>query len=357
MSEDPKQSPGEPERQLSEEVSPVTPPQEPSSRAQLTSTPEIYVQPAMPQASEQLQYPPPPEFYMQLPAENPYGAPSPGFNTPPAGAGFPHPGYTAPVFPPPAYGYAYGYAPPQAHPLPLGQAIRELPYQYKKILTKPGVRSFAEEKGKADWGIIWLQLLFQMLLQIAISVPTLLNDAASFNNTTSNTPLSSPAIGMIETLALVIFAPLVFFGTVGIQYLLARAFKGTGDFKQQAYNQLLFQVPIGIVSSLLSLILSFTLARSALLNFTINASTTTSAPALNTPYLIALIVVYLISLGLGIYSIVLNVFSLMAAHRISGGRAAGSVLIPYGVLVLLLVLVYCGLFFIILSTVANTAQP
>ncbi len=39
-------------------------------------------------------------------------------------------------------------------PLPLGQAIRELPGQYLKVLTRPSVKTFAGEKGKAGWGII-----------------------------------------------------------------------------------------------------------------------------------------------------------------------------------------------------------
>jgi hypothetical protein len=32
-----------------------------------------------------------------------------------------------------------------ATPLPLGQAIRELPSQYIKVLTRPAVQTFAEE--------------------------------------------------------------------------------------------------------------------------------------------------------------------------------------------------------------------
>jgi hypothetical protein len=34
-------------------------------------------------------------------------------------------------------------------PLPLGQAIRELPGQYIKVLIRPSVKTFEEEKGKA----------------------------------------------------------------------------------------------------------------------------------------------------------------------------------------------------------------
>src|SRR5260370_17179451 len=31
--------------------------------------------------------------------------------------------------------------------------------QYIKILTKPSVQSFFEEMGKADWAIVWVQLI------------------------------------------------------------------------------------------------------------------------------------------------------------------------------------------------------
>jgi hypothetical protein len=34
------------------------------------------------------------------------------------------------------------------HPLSPGQALRELPIQYLKVLTRPSVKTFAEEKCK-----------------------------------------------------------------------------------------------------------------------------------------------------------------------------------------------------------------
>ncbi|MGH2480943.1 MAG: hypothetical protein ACRDHW_14915, partial [Ktedonobacteraceae bacterium] len=56
----------------------------------------------------------------------------------------------------------YGYTPQR--PRPPGQAIQELPTQYVKVLTKPGAQPFLEEQSKADWGVIWVQLLFLGLL-------------------------------------------------------------------------------------------------------------------------------------------------------------------------------------------------
>src|SRR5215471_12408169 len=75
------------------------------------------------------------------PQQGPYGAPPPQYGTPPYQQG------------------GYGYVPPQQAPRPLGQAIQELPNQYIKVLTKPSAQSFFEEIGKADWGIVWIQLL------------------------------------------------------------------------------------------------------------------------------------------------------------------------------------------------------
>ena len=41
----------------------------------------------------------------------------------------------------------------------LGRAIRALPGQYIKVLIRPSITTFAEEKGKATWGIIWAQFI------------------------------------------------------------------------------------------------------------------------------------------------------------------------------------------------------
>src|SRR6266705_2359639 len=79
--------------------------------------------------------------YGAPPPQNPYGAPPPQYGTPPYQQG------------------SYGYAPPQQGPRPIGQAIQELPNQYIKVLTKPSAQTFAEEMGKADWAMVWIQLL------------------------------------------------------------------------------------------------------------------------------------------------------------------------------------------------------
>ncbi len=189
----------------------------------------------------------------------------------------------------------YGYTPQR--PQPLGQAIQELPTQYVKILTKPGAQSFLAEQGKADWRVIWAQLLFLGLLG---SIIGFLQNAAIV-------PANSFAASL-ETFARfsIITVPLSLLITVGIQYLLARALRGNGTYKTQAYNQLLFTVPLTIVAYIFQLI-----------------------------PLIGAILGALV----GIYQIVLNVYAVMATHRLSGGKATLAVLLPVIVLIVLAMLV------------------
>ena len=53
----------------------------------------------------------------------------------------------------------------------------------------------------------------------------------------------------------------------------------------------------------------------------------------------------LFGLALGIYQIVLQIFTIMATHRLSGGKATAVVLLPYAAFVVLyLILVFAGIF-------------
>ena len=232
---------------------------------------------------------------------NPYEQPSgqPGYGAPPTGYGAP--GYEQPSA-------AFGYA-PQA-PRPWGQALQELPGQYIKILTKPGALSFIEEQPKATWGMVWTQLLIIGLIGTIVGIIGLAFGAAMMAGLagggagTAYAMMSSVFIGSGSVYA-IITTIIGFFIVVGIQYLLAKAFHGNGTFVQQGYNYLLFYTPIAVISSILGLI-----------------------PILGG----------LIGAALGIYGLVLNVFSIMAAHRLSGGKATWVVLIPILAIILLALL-------------------
>jgi hypothetical protein len=284
--------PNQPQGQAPGEPNPYDPAQNPNQpQGQVPSGPNPYGQSAEYIPQSQSPYGQPSEYIPSSP--NPYGQPV-GYMPPPQNP------YEQPA--------GYGFAPPQAMPRPLGQAIRELPRQYLKVLTKPSAQTFAEEQGKADWGIIWVQLLFIGLIGTIIGIisavlhlvaTTMLTNGNAALSTVYSLTTSSPSVASLVSVIA------GFFIVVGIQYLLAKAFKGNGDFKQQGYSYLLFYVPLMLVSDVLGLV-----------------------PILG----------LVVGFALGIYQIVLNVFSIMAAQRLSGGKATGVVLIPLAVLFLLIVL-------------------
>ncbi len=347
MSEEPNVLPDKPEDPQSPESQPEQAPSQPA-----------------PANSEQ--YPPLPSFYASADAPDPYGAPvtnygagQPVYGTPPPAYGAPPVGYgMPPLMPPPGYGMppfaerpAYDFGPP-VQPLPLGQAIRELPGQYLKILKKPSARSFAEEQGKADWDIIWMQLLFVAVLgiisfisvfQMEIHIFSLLSSTTSNLPNTAGNPGVSPTFPTFPTfpasvitigvLFVAIFTPLVVLGWMGLQYLVAKAFRGTGKYKQQVYTYLLFYVPIQVIVAVLYLIILPLISLSS-----------------NPLLLLVAFIPTLVASGLGIYSIILNVFSVMGVHRLSGGKGTGVVLIPYGVIFVLYFVGIIAFVFIALST-------
>ena len=250
-----------------------------------------------------------PNPYEQQPqqVQNPYEQPSaqPAYGVPPTGYG--EQAYQQ--------GAAFGYAPPAA-PRPWGQALQELPSQYLKILTKPGAASFYEEQPKANWGMVWTQILIIGLIGTiigfigsAIGTATIAaigggGSAASFAAISSLFEGAGSVYAIATTIA-------GFFIIVGIQYLLAKAFGGNGTFVQHGYNYLLFETPIAVISAVLGLV-----------------------PILGG----------LLGLALGIYGIVLNVYAVMASHRLSGGKATWVVLIP--IIAVFVIALLCTVFVI-----------
>ncbi len=247
------------------------------------------------------------------PPQGPYGQPQPPYSAPqpPYGAPYPQPGYD--------------YPPPQTAPLPLGEAIRQLPNQYIKVLTRPSAATFAEEQGKAAWDSVWVQLIIYAIVAAVLGYLALLISPNQFSTTGS----SALSPGMIQTISLsagfglILLIPIGFFIGVGIYYLIAKAFGGQGTFLAQSYTTLLYSVPIGILSFALRLI----------------------------PILGALV-----AFALSIYGIVLQVFAIMAVHRLSGGKATAVVLIPVAVLLVLACIL--GIIFIaIIAAALRHAQP
>jgi hypothetical protein len=265
-----------------------------------------------------------------------YGAPSHPYGTPENPYGAPQTPYGAPQNPfamPPNqnYGNAYnnqsGYMPPAASPLPLGDAIRQLPNQYIRVLTRPGAMTFAGEMGKAAWNIVWVQLIgYAVIATILSFIATQIGlGLATLGNSTSTASVNSALLGSIRSieagvsLGSIIAIPIGFFIGMGILFGLAKAFHGEGRFVTQCYTFLLFYAPLGIIASVIALI----------------------------P-----IAGGFIDLAIDIFEIVLSVFAIQATHRLSGGKATAVVLIPVGVLLLLA----CAFIVVIVAIVASSVQ-
>src|SRR5438034_6862040 len=200
----------------------------------------------------------------------------------------------------------YGYDP--SAPLPLSEAIRQLPNQYVRVLTRPSSFTFATEMGKATWDILWVQLIGYAVIAAALSYLyfSIHDPLTAYNASDSATSLQFASMMQTMTrvisLGIIIIIPASFFMGQGIIYLLAKAFGGNGTFLRQGYTYLLIIAPIGVISSVLNFI-----------------------PILGS----------VIPFVLSIYAFVLQIYALMAVHRLSGGKATAVVLIPVGIAIVL----------------------
>jgi hypothetical protein len=141
------------------------------------------------------------------------------------------------------------------HPLPLGQAIRALPAQYLKVITRPSVQSFSSEKVRASWGSTWFQLIALGMLSALLSVLAQLIAPSHVGNVSGVSPATVQAITTtLLALFILVGTPLAFLVAGAVFYGLARPFKGDGSYLQQVYTMTLFGVPLVLLSSLLQLI-------------------------------------------------------------------------------------------------------
>ena len=219
----------------------------------------------------------------------------------------------------------------QAARLPLGEATRQLPGQYWRVLTRPGPISFAQEAGKGGGDIVLIQLIAYTIIDALLGMLRLKLYPIDVSATTSTVSGIDPArvastetaiITFISGPGLFILVPLAFYVYQGIAFGIARAANGQGTLATQSYATLLFFVPLGILVSALDLI--------------------------PVPFLGGLI-----GLALIVYGIVLSVFAMMGTHRLSGGKASAAALLP---LLGVFLLACCALFFILVIAIGNAAQ-
>jgi hypothetical protein len=176
---------------------------------------------------------------------------------------------------------------------PLSQAIRALPGQYIKVLSRPTVTTFAEEKGKATWGIIWTQLIGLGIIGAILQSLGLFISPPNYNSIAGATAGLSPMTLLVSSIVFlaiveILLTPVSFLAAGGILFLIARIFGGKGTYREQIYTTLLYGVPMVILSYLLYLIPG------------------AGAWLLYVPH---------------IYSLVLLIISMMAVHQFGRGKA------------------------------------
>ena len=320
-------------------------------------SPDFYTQPQSLQAQQIQQTAPEQPTIKEQP---PYGY-TPQYGTPPTPSSYgtssgyghgspPYGGYNDQANQYNRYGYGgYGYqrfdfdAEAQSSPLPLGAAIRGLLAQYGQTLAHPSPKLFAREMGKAKWNIVWVQIigysiivaLFSLLSAIGFDVNAAAKAVVAGADTSGLTP---GAVGVLEHIIVIIYnlsiygqiiiTPIALFIGTGILFLLAKIFGGRGKFLTQLYCSLLFLVPLGVIGSFLSLLLSYLPAGGSAFGF-------------------------LITVAKLVYECILLGYMLVPVHRISGGRATGAILLLFGVIFLLaciLAFVFAAIFAAIVGT-------
>ncbi len=168
-------------------------------------------------------------------------------------------------------------------------ALLRLPQHYFKALLRPSVSTFVQDKGQASWSLVWIQLLVWAVLDAALGVLVNL-----ISRPTTSTPFQQ-FFALATSYGLVVLVPVLFFLLMGIVYLLARSFGGQGTFLEQCNASLYIQAPLGILSKLLALI-----------------------PGVGR----------MLNSVLSLYGIAIQVFAIMAVHRLSRGKAIATILIP-----------------------------
>jgi hypothetical protein len=178
-----------------------------------------------------------------------------------------------------------------------------------QVLTQPAPATLAAQVEHADWRVIWVQLLgwgiasavFGFFSRLLTQMPPIVLGGQYLSPAARRALVQAPA----ESFGAIIGVPLGFFISMGILYVIARLLGGQGTFLAQSYVSSLFLAPLGVISSVVGIVPVFGA---------------------------------LVAFAAFLYQIVLQMFAVMAVHRLSGGRATAAIFLPVAV-ELLLVLV------------------
>jgi hypothetical protein len=227
-------------------------------------------------------YPPPPGYPQQ-------GYPQQGY--PQQGPGYPGQGYPGPGYPGPAN---------------RGFNLQDYIQRWQTVIMGRSVPTFDAQLPSANWPAIWISLVILGIVRgITSAIGTAFARAYTLNGHvyTPGSPIGSLFGGFIGTF-------FSFFIAVGILYVIAKLFSGSGSFLSYAYLLSLVFVPLGIVSAVIGLI-----------------------PVLGG----------IVGLLIGIFEIYLAILATASAHRLPMARATWVVLIPVIIAFALLLLLFIAL--------------
>jgi hypothetical protein len=225
-----------------------------------------------------------------------------------------------------------GLAPYKLTPAkPRKPAALDLVGQYFKVLSKPTASTFALVSERANWRTVWLQVFILALIPLVFGLirlfdPFLASQVAVRSRLLYDILVSFSFGASIAALILrMVIAPLFFFITVSLQFLLAKMFGGAGTYIEQSHAALLYLVPLTFLSSLLTTIIVF--VRSLDLH----------------------IFNPLISFVLLVYGIFLNVVMIKGVHRLTGEKSTLVVALYYMVLFFVVI----GLLILLASSIIS----
>ncbi|GCE11115.1 YIP1 family protein [Tengunoibacter tsumagoiensis] len=211
--------------------------------------------------------------------------------------------------------------------------LGRLPAFYAEAIFRPTARTFAHIAEYARWRPIWIQLA------ILVAVPVLLGlFRGIFHDTSRGVDTNTNVFfGFLSILTVgatigafvlkIVIVPILFFLGVSLQFAFARLFKGQGSYRQQAFSQLTYQVPLAIIGGVIITVISF-----------LHISTLYFSP--------------LISLAFFVYGVFLNVTMLMGVHHLARDKAFASVVLPYAIGILAI----CGLLVALSRFMAEAAH-